>query len=496
MDWPPFRTPYELHLVVLRAGDSAKDACMMRSRKPKQLTLERLEPRDCPALDVFYAGGNLFILGRPVSNSLVPGDGLNITATSATGAVSVTETDDSGNLVANYGTYTVRHNLYIGLTDYNTNINVDTSGNRLYANLIVNLGLGDITPLPIAVNPVSIYSSDPTNPGSIAGNVTVFNGSGIEYLSVGSNAELPPTGAGFEIDGDLNVSFPRRIDDSPGNTGDTLIVTGPASIRGDVNTTGVDNVQVGDPNTDESVTIGGNLTVNNALALNHTEAGIYGSVAGNVSVVGSNTSDVSNPNRVEIGSGNVTVQVGGNVTLDQTEGSSSTYFGAGSTIQNNLSYSGNVGTDVVTLNGAVLGDAAITVGGGDNVVSASDSASFTGNLQITAGNGNNDLSVFDPAIAGDLNLTLGNGNDTFGFGGSMTNGTLTSNTGNGNDSITLTNATGPFALNANLGAGVNTLSFDGTQLSSANIAFAPHVTPDIINQVGAVNGPFSLTNFP
>jgi hypothetical protein len=469
---------------------------MTRSRKPKQLALERLEPRDCPALDIIYTAGNLFILGRPVSDSLLPGQGLNITVTSNTGAVSVTETNDSGALVANYGTYVVRHNLFIGLTDYDTNINLDTNGNRLFANVILNLGLGEITPLPFSVNPISIYSSDPTNPGSIAGNVTVFNGSGIEFLSVGANAELPSSGPGFEIDGTLNVDFPRRIDDSPGNTGDNLVISGPTTIRGDVNTNGVDNVQVGDPDTDESVTIGGSLTVDNALALNHTEVGVYGSVAGNVSVVGSNTSAVSNPNRVDIGSSNVAVQIGGNVTLDQTEGSSSFHFGEGSTIQNNLSYSGNVGTDDVTLSGSVLGDAAITVGSGDNFVSASDSASFTGNLQITAGNGNNDLSVFNPSLAGDLNLTLGNGNNTFGFGGSMDDGTLNSNTGNGNDSITLTNATGPFALNANLGSGVNTLSFDGTQLSSADIAFATHVAPDIINQIGAVNGPFSLTNFP
>src|SRR5205823_2055811 len=135
-----------------------------------------LERRDCPTLNLVFVGGNLFIMGRPTSVTTAVGDGLKVQVTSAAGAVTVSEVQ-GGATIRNYGTYLVRKNLYLGLTDYDTDINIDANGQRLFANVIVNLGLGDRTPfngaLPTTTNPLNIYDGTGSSTASVAGNITV-----------------------------------------------------------------------------------------------------------------------------------------------------------------------------------------------------------------------------------------------------------------------------------------------------------------------------------
>ena len=474
---------------------------MSRSWKRPRLALEHLEPRDCPTLNVIFTGGNLFILGRPDSIPInAVNDGLNIQVTSATGAVTVTEVEN-GAVISNFGTYVVRKNLYVGLTDYDTDINVDLDGKRLYSNLMLNLGLGDHTPFGAFVfgtpNPINIYDSTNSGTASVAGNITVLKGSGIELLSIGANALMPPSTNGIEVDGDVNVNMPNRIDNNNLSTGNNLYISGTSDIRGDVNTTGVDNVTIGESVSNDSTTIRGNLNVSNALSLNELVVQVYGTVGGSVAVQGSSGSGRFLPDELFLGSTITPTTVGGNVTVDLTAFQNDEFdMAAGSTIQGNVAYTG-VGASAVNLNGSVQGDTVLSLSGADNMVSSAPGAFFGGNVHVLAGNGNNDLSTFNPSIQGNLKLDLGNGNNVVGFGGTLNGGTLTSNLGNGANDMTLTNATGPFGLTAHFGSGANTLSYDADQLSSTDIEFATHIgAVDTLNQSGTIQGPFTLVNYP
>ena len=475
---------------------------MSRSWKRPRLALEHLESRDCPTLNVIFTGGNLFILGRPDSIPInAVNDGLNIQVTSATGAVTVTEVEN-GAVISNFGTYVVRKNLYVGLTDYDTDINVDLNGQRLYSNLMLNLGLGDHTPFGALItgtpNPINIYDSTDSGTASVAGNITVLKGSGIEVVSLGANDLLSPSTNGIEVDGDVNVNMPNRIDNNNLSTGDNLFISGTSDIRGNVNTTGVDNVTVGESVSNDSTTIRGNLNVSNALSLNELVVQVYGTVGGNVAVEGSSASGAFLPDELILGSPTTPTTVGGNVTANLTAFQNDEFdVAAGSTIQGNVAYSG-VGASDVNLNGSVQGDAVLSLSGADNVVSSGAlSASFGGNVQIQAGDGNNDLSQFNPTIAGNLKIGLGNGNNVVGFGGTLNGGTLTSTLGNGTNNVTLTTATGPYGLIAHFGSGANTLSYDADQVSSTDIEFATHVgMVDTLNQSGTIQGPFTLVNYP
>ena len=469
--------------------------------KRTRLTLEHLEPRDCPALSVLFTGGNLFILGRPDTIPINDtNDGLNIQVTSSTGAVTVTEVEN-GAVIANFGTYIVRNNLYLGLTDYSTDINVDLNGQRLYSNLIMNLGLGDQSPSGALVfgipNPINIYDSTNSGTASVAGNITVVNGSGVEIVSIGANALLSPSTNGITVDGNVNASLYDGIDNRFLGTGNNLFISGTTTVLGSVNTSGVENVTVGEDVSNDSTTIMGNLNVTNAAALNEGIVQVYGTVGGNVNVQGSRSTGTFLPDELILGSLITPTTVGGNVTANLTASVNDEFdVSAISTIQGNVAYSG-VGASVLTLNGTVLGNTVLALSGANNTVSSNQGAFFSGDMQIyAAGNGNNDLSQFNPTLQGNLTLNFGNGNNNFGFAGNMDGGTLAATFGNGDNTVTLDSATGLFALKAQFGSGANTLSFNANLLSSGDIEFAPNAGLDVINQTGAISGPFKLVNYP
>jgi hypothetical protein len=482
---------------------------MTRSRNRQLLSLERLESRDCPTLNVIFTGGNLFILGRPdviPFDTTHPDNGLDIQVTSATGQVTVTERE-GGLVLQNFGTYLVRNNLYIGLANYNSDINVDLNGNRLDSNLIMNLGLGDVNPLAetagASPNPISIYSSDTMGAPSVAGNITILNGSGVEDLYIGhSGAESmslapgPVSAEGIVVDGNVSVNLPNRIDDvNPLSVGDILNILSTTDIRGNVNTTGVDNVNIGEVVANDSTTIQGNLSISDAGSLNELVVHDNGAVNGNLTVQGSEASGFFEQDALFIGAGPVGgAYVGGNVTANLT--ASNDLFlvlNPATTFAGNVSYTGAGVSTVVLSDATFLGDVAVNVGSGDNLVSSN--GTFNGNLTVTGGDGDNNLIALSPTVAGNLTLNLGNGDNNVAFGGSLNGGTLTSTTGNGDDNVSF-GGTGTYALNAHLGSGANTLSFDGDPLSSADIVFATHVATDSLTQTGTINGPFSLVNFP
>jgi hypothetical protein len=472
---------------------------MNLSRKRSRLALEHLEPRDCPTLNVIFTGGNLFILGRPDAipiNTVT--DGLNIQVTSSTGAVTVTEVEN-GATIANFGTYLVRKNLYVGLTNYDTDINVDLNGQRLYANLTFNLGFGDFNPLGALIfgtpNPINIYDSTNSGTASVAGNITVLKGSGIELVSIGANALLPPSTNGITVDGDVNVHMPNRIDNNFLSTGDNLFISGASVIRGNVNTTGVDNVTVGESVSNDSTTILGNLNVTNAGALNEMVTQVYGTVGGSIAMSGSAAPGTFLPDELILGFGSTTTSVGGNVTQALTAFQNDEFdMGPGSTIAGNLAYSGS-GSSAVNMNGGVLGDSVLTMSDAANVVNMGPSAFFNGDLHLQAGNGNNTFAL-SPTIGGNLRLDLGNGDNSVSFTGTMNGGTLTANLGNGNNNVAV-GGTGPYGLVAHLGSGANNVAFDADQLSSGDIEFATHAgAVNTLNQSGVLHVPFTLVNYP
>lgn len=416
----------------------------MRRQSRRQLFAEQLEARDCPSLTVQLLSGSLYIKGTPL------------------GAVQVNETaanklqvlDNTQNL----GTYTVTGNLQMTLNSHPNTITVDTMGNRLAGNVLLSLGTGDP-----AGHLVSVESS--VNGGSVGGSITIQGGSGKETMNVGNPGFTPTT---FTVGGGVTVNA-RQSSGGFAGPGDFLFIDPDTTVGGDVNTTLVDNVDVGEP-ASPLTTVRGNVSINDATSGAALFATIFGNVGKSSTVTGTDFSDffVLSPAAGVGGNitGNLSVSLGaggglGNFIVLDT---ATTVGGNVNLTSSNIASGGGFG-DLIDVAGTINGSLTATLGNGDSTVAFSGSVG--GNFRLSAGSGNNTLD-FDSAtatISGDLTINLGNGSNTATFANAP-GGTLYWTSGNGNDSVqlgTANTAPGEFwKVSMRFGTGSDTLTLSDT----------------------------------
>jgi hypothetical protein len=383
-------------------------------KRPRRthLRLEHLEDRHCPSFTISATGGNLFIAGTPQAGPTSSEQYL-VQETSANKFL-VQET--IGAMTKTYGTFPAGKNIFITLAHYNTNINVDFNGFTFGGNLVMNLGLGD-TDLS-TTNPVSIYSS--VAGGSIRGNVTVLNGSGGEIIAIGKILTSPAAPFALTVGGNVTVAA-RKADGNPfaSNAGDALDVVPGSTIDGNLTTTFVDGVDIG-------------------------EIAVSGVTPTPLTTVGGNFSLTS------LGGPNVGI-LGGLYFLDGSVGGSATVnMGAG---DNSLEFSG-------TVDGNML----VSAGNGSNDLGGGITGPVGGNLTFAFGNGTNTATIAN-APGGTLYWTSGNGSDTLNLGPSFFTAFI--DFGTGSNTLAL-DASGNTALEGTVKAsgGTNTFTQNGGNVNN------------------------------
>lgn len=449
----------------------------MRLPRTPRLRLEPLEPRDCPAFNIYFTGAALNVVGRPVFNSPAPGDGVFFEMQPG-GNLRVRET--AGVSTVNYGTYRVVGDLNVTLQNYNTSFNVALNGLRLPGNVTFNLGVGDTSTL--SVNPISIYG------GTVGGNVTVRGGSGLEVINLGRTG-APADAVTVQGDVIVNASAATNPNDFAG-VGDLVNVNVGSRLLRNLLTTQVDSINVGE--------FGGPATVNGMVTLNVRGSGntgelsVFGRVGGQVAFVGSDAPDpfgIGDSVEVEPGA-----EVVGPLTAAFGAGQSEMFVFPGGQLDSNLTVAAGNDPDTVVILGTVLGSVNLTLFGGDNTVAFT--GSVLGDFNVNAGNGNNDLSVFAGTVNGNLTITLGNGDNVFVFNGALGGPRLTFTSGSGDDSVEI-NGVNAFALYASLGAGADTVTItDDNGVGQARIDFGLDFDADVWNPPAQINFPLVLLNYP
>ncbi|HZY85828.1 MAG TPA: hypothetical protein VFE78_13420 [Gemmataceae bacterium] len=415
-----------------------------RRRLPR-LYLEQLEQRDCPSLAITLSNGSLYISGFP------------------TGAVSVTETaanrltvTDNGHSL---GTYAVTGNLQMSLTNHPSTITVDLGGNTFTGNILLSLGNGGTNnPNIVSTPPVTVQH------GTVGGNVTFLGGNGTENENVGGpiGAPVPVTVRGY-------VQAVGKVSGGgDAGPGDTLIVNSGSTVNGDVTTTQIDNVAVGQLGA-ALTTVGGNVNVNDSGSGAALIVNVFGNVGKSVSVGGTNFDDifVLMPASAGVGgniTGNLTVSLGNSVgVLDPGD---IFLLDVGTTVGGsaNLSTGSASGAgSQFTVSGAIFGSLTANLGSGNSTLAFNAGATVLGNMSVTGGNGNSTVTA-DGSVSGFLSFNLGNGNDTVTVGNAP-GGQLRWTSGNGNDSVTFGDASntpgGTWNVSMRFGTGNDTLTLAG-----------------------------------
>jgi hypothetical protein len=250
--------------------------------------------------------------------------------------------------------------------------------------------------------------------------------------------------------------------------GDTLIVGPGSSVLGDVTTTQIDNVAVGQLG-GTLTTVGGNVNVNDAGAGAALVVNIFGNVGKSVSVTGTNFDDifVLTPASAGVGgniTGNLTVNLGNSIGV--LNSGDIFLLDAGTTVGGNANLSTGTATgpgSQFTISGSIFGSLTTNLGSGNDTFTFNAAASVLGTMSVTGGNGNNTVTS-DGTVNGSLSFNLGNGNDTVTVGNAP-GGQLLWTSGNGNDSVTFgdaTNAAGEtWNVNMRFGTGNDTLTLAG-----------------------------------
>ncbi len=218
-------------------------------------------------------------------------------------------------------------------------------------------------------------------------------------------------------------------------------------------------------------TVAGNLSVADAGTTHALVVDIDGSVGKSVSVTGTNLDDSFTLSTVGAGTG----IIGGTLSVNLGSSTGPTGdvidLGANTTVNGNttLTSAGGPVGGLYTVDGTITANLSVNMGvsgpaasAQDNLLTFGSTAVVYGNMQVTAGNGDNDLTGFMGTVYGQLSITMGNGNDSI----SVTNapaGTFYLNLGNGNNSVTLTPAAASnWTINFNFGTGSNSLTLAGT----------------------------------
>lgn len=368
------------------------------SRHRSRPTLESLEGRWCPALNVFLdAGGNLSIFGTPQSGVL------NLTINTA----DTVTVEDPGFL--NMTSLAVPGRMFVSLGNTTTGVVVnylqqDTFGGSVTIRLGNNLA-------PSLIQMIGLPGSN------IGGDVN---------LSVGNSTLV---GAVFLIDS-LPISGNVRI--QGGGAGDSVVfnnsVVGGTLIEGNVYVSlgnGVNNSYTSNPDAN----IGGNLTVTGGSDIDSIvqNANVAGSAVYNL---GSGANTFLVPNTSTVG-GNLTY-VGGSgdeniITFDATVLGNTTFIMRGGsdqigsasfapTLHANLTISKPVGNSTFNFDGTLLGNSLTYIGstGTDSVTFGANTSAIGARLDVRLGNSNDTVDMSAIAVA--LSTVLGSARIDGGFG--------------------------------------------------------------------------------
>lgn len=399
----------------------------MKPHRRIPLTVEQLEKRDCPALSIIQAPGLLEIQGTPTGP-------LSITEPAA-GQIQIVDN------LRNLGTFSANGNLILNLTRHPDLVTIDLMTNRFAGNILISLGLGD--PAGHAVSVVD---------GTLGGSLTVVGGSGAENVDLGGGG------------GALTAQGPVSVTGANLGPGETLSLFSNSTLSGNLSTALLGTLSL-------AGTVAGNLSVADAGTTHALVVDIDGSVGKSVSVTGTNLDDSFTLSTVGAGTG----IIGGTLSVNLGSSTGPTGdvidLGANTTVNGNttLTSAGGPVGGLYTVDGTITANLSVNMGvsgpaasAQDNLLTFGSTAVVYGNMQVTAGNGDNDLTGFMGTVYGQLSITMGNGNDSI----SVTNapaGTFYLNLGNGNNSVTLTPAAASnWTINFNFGTGSNSLTLAGT----------------------------------
>jgi hypothetical protein len=492
------------------------------------MTVEALEDRAVPTVDVFYSGSSLLLRGAPNAISTSVPNTFSITRVTAGSPSQFRIMDGPTNL----GTYQIVGNLNIQFTRRLVAVQLDLNQGLIPGNVLINQGTGYHGPFDNFLNPgandIAITDKSAAPSGLIGGSVQILGGSGQEITNVGGffdNKGILQQGA-ITIGG----NFTDNAKQSAVGTGDQLQVTAGTRIGGNVTTSNVDGVVLGQQNiviggATQVMTIGNNVNISANGVSTGINANIFGTVGGSVAVNSSaGTSGFnaftmlpvatggggSTPANSFIG-GNLTVAygpaVGGNLfTIQGGAGATSSIVGGNVTWIDNS----NAGPDSFALGRGAAGGTAtingslnVVMGNGSNAVTFDGGGTVNKNLNFTGGNGTNDLGggglggVFSGNVFGSTAINLGNGTNNFTPSGSLA-GQLIYTGGNGSNTVDFQGAAGvsPTVV-LNFGSGTNSVQLDTPNIATLTVNGTGSGPNNTFNDapIAPITFPTTLNNF-
>jgi hypothetical protein len=196
--------------------------------------------------------------------------------------------------------------------------------------------------------------------------------------------------------------------------------------------------------------------------------------------------------------GGTTTNVGGNLQFNNSrERNGSVFTLNDGTIGGILTFTGGSGVDNITLAMTINGSAYFNVGQGNNLVSLADPAGvILGNFVYVGGNGTDGLNL-NGRVLGNVTANLNGGNDSIIFATSsqVLGSQITIIGGNGNDTVTFGGTAIGARLSAFLGNGNDVFNLDSLGLKSALIDYGFGVN-SFTQSVGAIPFPITHRNLP
>ena len=464
--------------------------------------LHALEAREVPALNLFYNGADLLLTGTPTAG------GTDTLLIANTGNNNFKVTDGTLNL----GTYHVTQDIRVRLTSFDTSIDLELAGATLRGNVDFDLGAGDRDPSTFSY----AFVDNASGAGKIRGDVTFRGGAGTEQVGVTGDG----SGASIDIGGSIravgkSVATPLE---------DELFVGFDTEVHGDVSATRYTYTTI-------YATIDGDVNSNAADSPGGMGFALYGTVHGDVTATGGATApgyysfahiygtvdgDVQYNLTGRLAITSVDGTVGGDFTVRHTGGGTAFAIVFGEvkgnftcTAKDDGAYdetdayvegvvrgdfrfkqTGAAGSSVVVVDGYVVGDADIDVGGANTRFAEVDLEGAIGGSATVVGRSNSiSVAVLAipglsaqfgvpglKAVAGNLTIRLGDGANSLDIeqldpGATTIGGKLSYTGGSGADKVTI-GGHNTFPATIKTGAGDDTVAFapDAT-VGSATIDF-------------------------
>jgi hypothetical protein len=443
------------------------------------LQLEGLTERIVPAVAIRAIDGDLVISGIHNTGTLT----INVT-----GDNEVTINDGG---TKNRGTYAVDGDLILNLSNRNDTVVINfTTDSRLDGSILANLGNGN--------DSFTINNSAGLDAG-IFGSLVVDGGNGSDSVIIAN------TGAAqlLTIEGALNFNGGAGLDilsingDNAGTGRATFPQpVSPITIGGGLTMTRVNTVNVADDAsaaTAIDVTIDNNTVFNasadkliaNTVVVGGTKGDV--TIAGALTVTGGQGTDgftLTNVLLVDVVPAEDTVA---EVNFSLDKGANTlTFDGVEMGIEGtdvDFVYVGGVGADKIawaTGDNTFSGDVTITLGKGNNEVDIDLGAGVAtgvpvvaGNLTITGGDNTDNIDLNDTTVFGLSTFTLGNGTNDLDSSGDFDGG-LSYVGGNGIDTVLLSNGDG-LAGDVSISLGAND---DRVVISNTTVVSATSLTID------------------